>query len=592
MTQAQTGGRTLGFASRLRGVLLASVAVFAAWTVHAQVPGQPEDTIAVAPKPLVRAERFMVAAAHPMAVDAGYAALDAGGSAADAAIAVQFMLNLVEPQSSGIGGGAFLLHWEAETERLTTLDGRETAPAAATPDYWLGPDGEPIGWREAVVGGRSVGVPGTLALLLELHARHGRLPWADLVAPAAAAAEAGFPISPRLAGSIAGAQDFALARFAETRSYFFEPDGSPKAAGTILRNPSFARTLRRIADQGNAAFYEGPRAQAIADAVRTETNPGIMTRDDLAGYRVIERPPVCAPYRGYAVCGMGPPSSGGLTVGQILGLLAHFEMPRPDAEGLHLLAEASKRAFADRNLYMADSDFVRMPLTGLLDPAYLTFRAQGIDRAAATPAPIAAGNPPWREGALYAPDTQPERAGTSHISIVDGDGNALSMTTTIETGFGSRVMVGGFLLNNELTDFSRAPSRDGRPIANRVEGGKRPRSSMAPTIVFQDGRPILVLGSPGGSRIIGYVAQTLVAVLDWGMPLDAALAMGWVVNRNGPQTDVEAGAMRDGLAQALVQRGHAATRRDLNSGVHAIAITENGLIGAADPRREGIARGR
>lgn len=554
----------------------------------AQEAVQPEDTLVITEKSVVAAERFMIAAAHPMAAAAGRDVLARGGSAIDAMVAAQFMLNLVEPQSSGIGGGAFLLYWDAAAGTLTTFDARETAPAAATPAYWLGADGEPVAWWDAVVGGRSVGVPGTLKLLDETHARFGRLDWADLIAPTLAAAEAGFEISPRLAASIAGAAERGLTRFPDTAAYFFQPDGAPRAAGTVLRNPAFAETLRAIAAARAQPLYEGALADAIIAAVRTETNPGILTRADLSAYRVITRAPVCIAYRGDEVCGMGPPSSGGLTVGQIMGVLEHFDMAGagPGAAGLHLLAEASKLAFADRNLYMADADFVRMPTRGLLDAGYLTTRAQAIDPLAAM-ASARAGNPPWRDARLRAADGERERPGTSHLTVVDAAGNVVSLTTTIETGFGSRVMVGGFLLNNELTDFSRAPERDGRLIANRVEGGKRPRSSMAPTIVLRDGQPILALGSPGGSRIIGYVAQTLVGILDWGLDPAAAIAAPRVVNRNGV-TDVEAGAVA--LAADLAALGHETRLRDLNSGLHVIAIDDR-LIGGADPRREGVVLG-
>ncbi len=579
----------------MKTVLASLLAILTCVTsVMAQEAVQPEKTFALTPTPAVVGSSYMVAAAHPVAAEAGRAVLAKGGTAADAMVAVQLALNLVEPQSSGIGGGAFLLYWDAKTRRLTSLDGREKAPAAATPDYWMGKDGKPVGWWDAVIGGRSVGVPGTLALLEEAHDRWGLLNWAGLVRPVAEMADQGFIISPRLEASIAGAVPKGLGSFPAARDYFLREDGTAKRAGERLVNRAFADTLRVVAAKKSTALHHGPLASEIVAAVKTPTNPGILTLEDLAGYEVIERAPVCAPYRGYEVCGMGPPSSGGLTVGQILMMLEHFDMAAyapgsgREAEGRHLIAEAEKRAYADRGLYMADHDFVRMPL-GLLDSAYMTLRAQGIDRNAAGGV-AEAGNPPWREVELRAPDTDPDRPGTSHIVIRDSYGNAASLTTTIETGFGSRVMVGGFLLNNELTDFSRAPSRDGRPIANRVEGGKRPRSSMAPTIVIKDDKPVLLIGSPGGSRIIGYVAQSLVAVLDWGMPLDAALALPHVVNRNGEATDVEEGA--EGLAAGLEAMGHKVNPRNLNSGLHAIAIDGATLTGAADPRREGVALGK
>ena len=578
----------------MRIVLTALLAGALAAPALAQEPVQPEQTFALQPAEDVTAREFMVAAANPLAVQAGYDVLANGGTAADALVAVQMMLNLVEPQSSGIGGGAFLLYWDAESGTLTTLDGREKAPASATPDYWLGEDGTPVGWWDAVKGGRSVGVPGTLALLHEAHERWGKGQWADAIRPAAQQARNGFAVSPRMADSIAGAAEKGLADFTAARAYFFDDGGAPLAAGTLLKNPEFADTLERIAEYGPRAFYSGVIAEDIVAAVKTETNAGELTLADLSGYEVIERAPICVPYRAYEICGMGPPTSGGLTVGQIMSLLGHFDMPGlspaagREVEARHLFAEAARLAYADRALYMADSDFVRMPVRGLLDPAYMTSRAQLISQTRAAEG-AEAGNPPWREAELRAPDTDPERPGTSHIVVRDSFGNAASMTTTIETGFGSRVMVRGFLLNNELTDFSRAPADDlGRPIANRVEAGKRPRSSMSPTIVMRDGEPYLLTGSPGGSRIINYVAQNLVAILDWGMSPAVALSMPHVTNRNG-STDVETGA--DGLAAGLESLGHDVNVRDLNSGLHTILIDGDTLTGAADPRREGTAMG-
>ncbi len=566
-------------------------ACLAAGSAAAQEAVAPEPTVVVGDMRRAEASRFMVAAANPLAALAGYDALAAGGTAADAAVAVQIMLNLVEPQSSGIGGGAFALYWDAATARLTSYDGRERAPLAADETYWLGPDGAPVGWWEAVVGGRSAGVPGTLKLLETLHDRHGRLPWADLLAPTIETAEDGFAVSPRLAGLIAYAAERGLTLFEPTRSHFFHPDGTPRRAGEILTNPAFAETLRAIAAEGSAPFYEGAIGEAIVAAVRTETNAGILTMEDLGAYEVVERAPVCVAYRGDSVCGMGPPSSGGLTVAQILGVLEGFDLPAmgPSREAHHLFAEASKLAYADRGLYMADSDFVDMP-EGLLNRAYLAGRAALIDPAAAM-ASAEPGAPPWDEARLWAPDAQVERPGTSHFSIVDAEGNMIAMTSSIETGFGSRVMTGGFLLNNELTDFSRAPEQDGRPIANRVEGGKRPRSSMAPTVVLRDGAPVLLAGSPGGSRIIPYVARTLIAILDWGIDPAEAVAMGHVVNRNGA-TDLEAGTEAEALAGPLAALGHETALRDLNSGLHVILVRDGRLIGAADPRREGVALGR
>lgn len=556
----------------------------------AQETRQPEETFDVGHVKAGEAQDFMVAAAHPLAAGVGYDILGKGGTAADAAVAVQLMLNLVEPQSSGIGGGAFALYYEATTGRVSSWDGRETAPLAAGPDYWLKPDGTPVSWPDAVAGGRSVGVPGTLLLLEKLHQRFGQEPWGDLVAPAMERARSGFEVSPRMAASIKGAARFRLGDFPAARAYFFDASGTPLPAGHLLKNPEFAETLQAISARGSAAFYEGALAEAIVSATTTAENPGILTGEDFTAYRVKERKPACLSYRGFEVCGMGPPSSGGLTVGQALALLERFDLKGmgPTPEAYHLIAEASKLAFADRGMFMADSDFVAMP-EGLLDRGYLAERSGLIDPKAAmngaTP-----GNPPWKEGALRAPDLGPERAGTSHFVAVDRYGNAISMTTTIEIGFGSRLMVGGFLLNNELTDFSLSPARDGKMIANRVEGGKRPRSSMAPTIVLKDGKPVLLTGSPGGSRIIGYTLLSIIAVLDWEMSLEQAVARGHVVNRNGA-TDLEEGTEAADLADRLVALGHEVKQRNLNSGLHMIAIGPSGLKGAADPRREGVVLG-
>ncbi|MFN6998460.1 MAG: gamma-glutamyltransferase [Elioraea tepidiphila] len=537
------------------------------------------------------ATRHMVAAAHPLAAEAGREVLRLGGSAIDAAVAVQAVLGLVEPQSSGIGGGALILHWDATARSLVTWDGRETAPAAVTPGLFLRPDGTPMGFHEAAVGGRAVGVPGAVAALEAAHRAHGRLPWDTLFAPAIAFAEQGFTVSPRLAAAIA-ADRARLARDPAARAYFL-PGGAPVQAGHVLRNPLYAETLRAIAARGAAALREGPIAEAIVAAVRgADWNPGTMTLVDLAAYRPVQRDPVCVLYRAWRVCGMGPPSSGGIAVGQILGLVSHTDMVSLDprgADAAHWLAEAGRLAFADRNLYVADSDRVRVPVRGLLDPAYLTSRAQLIDRDRANPSPKP-GNPPWRDAAL-APDETVREHGTSHVSIRDAAGNAVSMTTTIEDAFGARVMAAGFLLNNQLTDFSFRPEIDGRPVANRVEPGKRPRSSMAPTMVFDpQGELRVILGSPGGARIIGYVAQTLIAILDWAMDPQAAIALPRVVTV-GTEIELEADTDAAALKEALEARGHRVAVRALPSGLHAIVVTARGVMGGADPRREGVALG-
>ncbi|MGC9418109.1 MAG: gamma-glutamyltransferase [Rhodovulum sp.] len=538
----------------------------------------------------VTANDWMIAAANPLAVEAGARILRAGGSAADAMVAVQAVLGLVEPQSSGLGGGAFLVWYDAETGELTTLDGRETAPLAATPRLFQDETGEPLKFFDAVVGGRSVGTPGTPMLLEEAHRRWGRTPWPTLFADATRLAEDGFTVSPRLAELVAADAD-RLSRFPETAAYFL-PGGAPLAAGQTLKNPAYADTLRQIAARGADAFYTG---EIAADIVRTVQgapgNPGVLSALDLSLYQVKERPAVCVNYRAHDVCGMGPPSSGALTVGQILGMLGNYDLAAlgPDnPESWRLIGDASRLAFADRGRYMADSDFVPMPTAGLVDPAYLATRAELLAGDDALPE-VAPGTPKWDHARVWADDRSIEFPSTSHISIVDADGNALSMTTTIENGFGSRLFVRGFLLNNELTDFSFRSHADGIPIANRVEPGKRPRSSMSPTIVLKDGAPALVVGSPGGSRIIGYVAKTIVAHLDWGLDVQQAVALPHLVNRFGPY-DIEAGTGAEALADPLAALGYEVNARDLTSGLHAIALGD-GLSGGADPRREGIALG-
>lgn len=573
--------------------ILAAFVWIAPLASNAQAP-EPEDSTGRGQHALATADRHMVAAAHPDAVEAGLKMLRKGGTAVDAAIAVQLVLNLVEPQSSGIGGGAFLLFHDRDKRKTIAYDGRETAPAAVRPDLFLDTSGVPVSFADAVLGGRSVGTPGTLALLSEVHAQHGRVPWPELFQPAIHLARDGFTIGPRLAAMLNGPRAERLKTFATARDYFF-PDGVPLAAGSRKTNPAFADTLQQIAADGPRAFYEGPIGASIVDAVRrAPVNPGLLSPEDLASYRVLVREPVCQTYRSFEVCGMGPPSSGGLTVGQILGILSNFDLPAtgPDTvESWHLLNEASKLAFADRNQYMADADFVEVPAEGLLDPGYLASRAGLIRLETSIIPPVHPGRPPGAPPTLPGADTRNGRPGTSHISIVDSDGNAVSMTTTIEGAFGSQIMVGGFLLNNELTDFSFHPEKDGLPVANRIEPGKRPRSSMAPTIVFDDAGDLrLVVGSPGGSRIIGYVARTLVAVLDWNLDIQAAIDMGHLVNRNR-FTDIEAGTPAAELQAPLEALGNRVDLRDLNSGLHGIEIVNGQLRGGADPRREGVARG-
>jgi gamma-glutamyltranspeptidase/glutathione hydrolase len=577
-----------------RGIsVLLQVAALAAIAAHAQQPA-PERATGWTDKSPVTSRQFMVAAANPHAVAAGYRILKQGGSAVDAAIAVQLVLNVVEPQSSGIGGGAFMLVHDGRRNRLVAYDGRETAPAAARPDRFLGADGRPMGIADAVVGGRSVGVPGVVALLAEAHRRHGRLPWAVLVAPAIALAEDGFAISPRLAKLIAAERHFVQPR---ARAYFLEPDGRPRAAGTILRNPDFARTLRAIASQGDIAFYRGEIARDVVEtADGFAPNPGDLTLADLANYRIRIRNPVCNGYRQYRVCGMPPPSSGGTTLLQMLGMLEPYDLASMGPASfwsVHFFSEAGRLAHADRGVYIADPDFVTPP-AGLLDGDYLRERSLLI-RADSSLGVALPGNPPApakARNAAWGKDTALERPSTSHSSIVDRDGNAVAMTTTIEDAFGSRLMTaGGFLLNNQLTDFSFLPSENGLPVANRIEAGKRPRSSMSPTIVYdRSGRVAIVVGSAGGPPIINHVAKTIVAIVDWGLDPQAAVALPNFGSRNGP-TDLEQGTTVAAFSSKLEALGSGVSVREFNSGTQAIVRTTHGWIAGADPRREGTAMG-
>lgn len=576
---------------RVLGVSLLVLAPLLASGVRAQTESpSPEASTGRAAKQAGTSARDMVAAANPVAAQAGREILAAGGGAVDAAVAVQLVLNLVEPQSSGIGGGAFLLYWDKMS--LVTLDGRETAPAAAKPDRFLGPDGKPIKFYDAVVGGRSVGVPGTLRLLETAHRRWGKLPWPQVVAPALRLAEDGFTISPRLNGLLS--QEKYLQNDPIARAYFYQTDGTPKPVGTVLKNPAFARTLREIAEKGADVFYTGDIAADIVAAVTRHTgNPGDMTLEDLKTYRVEEREPVCSPYRTYRICGMGPPSSGAVAVQQIMSVLETQDMAamKPGPDAAHWLAEAGRLAFADRALYLGDPAFVSVPVRGLIDTGYLKSRAALVSPDSSM-GRARAGDPPFQKTEIRFAPSDGIELGTSHISVVDREGNAVSMTTTIEDGFGARIMTrSGFLLNNELTDFNFAPTEDGKPVANRVEAGKRPRSSMAPTIVLDgNGRLYAVVGSPGGSQIITYVAKTLIAILDWKLDPQVAVDLPNFGSRNGP-TEIEAGTEAESWKAALEAKGHEVKMIEMNSGIQAIVVGPDGLIGGADSRREGVAIG-
>ena len=540
----------------------------------------------------VTARQQMVAAAHPLAAEAGLNILRKGGSALDAAIAVQMVLGLVEPQSSGIGGGAFLLYWDASKKQVAAYDGRETAPAGVTPDLFMRPDGQPMGFREAFVGGRSVGVPGVIAMLALAHQQYGKLPWAELFQPAIALAEQGFEVTPRLRIML-GAMP-SLPSFPAARALYFTTDIPPQPlpAGSLVRNPDYARSLRLIADGGAAAFYTGPLAQAMVAAVAAAPGGGALSLADLAAYRAKPREAVCGPYRKFRICGMPPPSSGGIGVLQILGMLERIEMSalRPGSVlPLHLLAQAERLAFADRNAYLGDADFVPAPAAGLLDKAYLAGRAKLITLGKTPPSPVPPGQPARR--ADFAPNADISLPSTSHFSIVDRDGNAVSMTSSVEAPFGSHVMAGGFFLNNQLTDFSFVAEAGGRPVANAVAAGKRPLSTMAPTLVFDaDGAFYASLGSPGGTRIIGYVAQTLVGLLDWNLGMQQAIDMPRMVNRNGP-LELEAGTALEQLAPRFGALGHQVEIQPVFSGLQGIRVIDGHLEGAADRRREGVALG-
>ncbi|MBN0979246.1 gamma-glutamyltransferase [Pseudomonas hygromyciniae] len=556
------------------------------------------------------AERHMAAAANPLAAEAGRTILRQGGSAIDAAIAMQAVLTLVEPQSSGIGGGAFIMLWDGKQVRA--YDGRETAPAGATPDMLLNADGTPMAFAQAQIGGRSVATPGVLRALKMAHEQSGRLPWAQLFAPAIQLSEQGFAISARLHSLIAA--DRYISQSPDMAAYFLNADGSPKATGTLLKNPALANVFKRIAKEGPDALYHGPIAEEIARKVQGHHHTGRLALNDLQAYRAKERTPLCTDYKRWQVCGMPPPSSGGVAIAQILGTLQALEARDPrwalaplkpvkttTAAGLepvptavHLIAEADRLAYADRAQYVADQDFVAVPVAGLLAPGYLASRAALIgERSMGVAKP---GQPAGVEVA-YAPDRSPLRISTSQVVAVDDQGGAVSMTTTIEAAFGSHVMVQGFLLNNQMTDFSFIPEENGQPVANRIEPGKRPRSSMAPTLVFdrQSGELLATVGSPGGSQIIEYVSKSLVGMLDWNLDPQAAISLPNFGSRNGA-TELEQGLFSAQLKAALKDRGHALSEIDMTSGTQAIVRVRDAQgkatwSGGADPRREGEALG-
>ena len=553
----------------------------------------------------VSAQRHMAAAANPLATEAGRSMLRAGGSAIDAAIAMQMVLTLVEPQSSGIGGGAFILYWDGK--RVQAFDGRESAPSAVTEGLFLKADGRPMAAREAQIGGRAVGVPGVLRALKLAHEQHGKLPWRDLFQPAIRLSREGFPVSRRLHTLLAG--DPFIAGAPAMSRYFLDAEGKPLAVGTKLRNVELAQTLERIAEQGPDAFYTGEIAEAIVAKVRAHGNPGHLALEDLRKYQAKERTPVCGDYKAWQICGMPPPSSGGVTVLQTMGILqalqaksarhdltalpplatdspAGLEAP---ALAVHLVTEAERLAYADRAVYLGDSDYVPVPVNALIDPVYLTERASLVGTHSMKRAQ--AGVP--RGVALAGvPDRSPMKVSTSHVSAVDDQGHALSMTTSIEAAFGSHLMVKGFLLNNHLTDFSFTPSEAGKPVANRVQPGKRPLSAMAPTLVFSraSGELVATLGSPGGSQIIGYLNKSLIGLLDWKLDPQQAANLPNFGSRNAG-TELETGLTSEPLVRQLAAWGHEITPMPMTSGLQIIQRASNGWLGGADPRREGVALG-
>jgi gamma-glutamyltranspeptidase/glutathione hydrolase len=552
-------------------------------------PVQPAD----APKTvgMAKASKHMIVAGHPLAAKAGLDILRQGGTAIDAAIAAEMVLTLVEPQSSGIGGGAFLMHYGAKTGAIDAYDGRETAPKSAHAYMFLDGTGKPRKFRDAATGGLAVGVPGLLRMLERAHKEHGRLKWRDLFQPAIKLATGGFPISKKLARQIASTP--ALAENPVAGIYFFENDGAPKTEGTVLKNLDLADTLTRIAEKGAGAFYGSDIAKAVVRTVtKAHRNPGGMKTDDIAAYKAKKRPPLCLPYRKWLICGMGPPSSGGITTLQILGMLQNFDLAKlgpGSVRAVHLIGEAGGLAFADRNVYIADPDFVPVPADGLLSPNYLSHRASEIslDKARGKRQP---GMPGVAGINQYAGD-EDNGFSTAHLSVIDGDGNTVSMTASIERAFGSRLMVRGFLLNNQLTDFSFRPNKNGSPVANRAAAGKRPRSSMAPTLVFDgQGRMVMAVGSPGGSRIIGFVTKALIAVLDWDLGMQEAVDYPNFLNRNGP-LELEDGTGLADLKSELEDMGHKVTLFGNPSGLNGLRVTADGIEGGADKRREGVALG-
>lgn len=583
--------RSALFRASVVTLALSSCFIFGANAKQAREVGEPEAATGYVEKQAFEAKDYMVVAANPYASWAGKNILEKGGSAIDAAVAVQSMLSLVEPQSSGIGGGAFILYWDNKNKVLHTFDGRETAPKAVN-SHWFIQGNKPMRWIDAVVGGKSVGVPGAVKALEMAQKEFGKLPWNTLFDDTIKTAEDGFKVSPRLAKLVALDYHPGLKTFPASSTYFF-PAGLPLKEGTVKKNKKLAKTLKGIAEKGSDYLLKGEVAEKIVKAVNSaEINPGQMTLEDLASYEPVKREPVCGLYHDKRICGMAPPSSGGVNVYQILKMLEGFDLSQyaPDSvEFANLYTQASALSYADREKFIADSDFTNLPFAAMINTAYLERRAESIsvDKEWRRKR---AGNP--YADANVALGKSMELPNTSHVSIVDKEGNAVSMTTSIEFMFGSGIMVEGFLLNNQLTDFSFSPTKNRFPVPNRAEPGKRPRSAMSPTMVFdKEGNLEVVVGSPGGSRIVSYVAQTLIGVLDFGLDIQQAINLPKITNRND-YTALEKGTPIAELEAPLKALGHNVKVVDLNSGLHGIQFKSGKLIGGADPRREGIAVGR
>nr|WP_233267483.1 gamma-glutamyltransferase [Paraglaciecola sp. L3A3] len=552
---------------------------------------EPEAATGYQAKKAFTAKEYMVIAANPYASWAGKNIINKGGTAIDAAIAVQAMLTLVEPQSSGIGGGSFILYWDNKAKKLHTYDGRETAPSNASIDLFL-KDNQPIKWMDAVVGGRSVGVPGTLKALDMAHKEFGHLPWAELFQDSIKLSDEGFIVSKRLAKLVAMELHPGLRKF-RTSSVYFYPQGQAIREGQLKKNSALGQVFKTVAEQGVDSFYQGALAGKIAKSVAfSSINPGLLTTKDLTSYKAIKRSPVCGKYKKYNICGMAPPSSGGISVLQTLRTLEPYHLEQYQANSLtalHLFTQASRLTYADRELYIADGDFNQLPFASMLSHRYLKQRSRHISLNKDM-GKIRAGKPFAQIN--FQQSESFELPNTSHFSIIDKQGNAISITSSIEFAFGSGLMVEGFLLNNQLTDFSFSPYKFNKPVLNRVEPNKRPRSAMSPTMVFdENGQLMLALGSPGGSRIISYVAQTLIAVLDWNLDIQQAINLPKITNRND-YTALEKGTQLENIKPNLEKLGHKVQIRELNSGLHGFQISNGHLVGGADPRREGVAVGQ